>query len=56
MDLVNGNFTGSWNHVPKDLTIAVWGGKPRESSLRFFAELGFRTLIACYYVRRISTT
>lgn len=47
--LVEGDFTGSWNHVPKDLVIAVWGGAPREKSLRFFAEQGFRTLIACYY-------
>lgn len=47
--LVQGDFTGSWNHVPKDLIIAVWGGAPREKSLHFFAEQGFRTLIACYY-------
>lgn len=47
--LVEGDFTGSWNHVPKDLIIAVWGGAPREKSLKFFAEQGFRTLVACYY-------
>lgn len=47
--LVEGDFTGSWNHVPKDLIIAVWGGAPREKSLQFFAEQGFRTLVACYY-------
>jgi hypothetical protein len=47
--LVRGDFTGSWKHVPKDLVIAVWGGAPRESSLRHFAGKGFRTLIACYY-------
>jgi hypothetical protein len=47
--LVNGDFSGSWKHVPKELTIAVWGGKPREESLRFFAQQGFRTLAACYY-------
>jgi hypothetical protein len=47
--LVNGDFTGSWNHVPKDLIIAVWGGAPREKSLKFFADEGFRTLVACYY-------
>jgi hypothetical protein len=47
--LVEGDYTGSWKHVPKDLTIAVWGGAPREKSLRFFAEQGFRTLVACYY-------
>lgn len=47
--LVAGDFAGSWKHVPKNLTIAVWGGAPREKSLRFFADEGFRTLIACYY-------
>lgn len=47
--LVKGGFTGSWKHVPKDLVIAVWGGAPREKSLRFFAEQGFPTLVACYY-------
>lgn len=47
--LVAGDYTGSWKHIPKDLTIAVWGGAPREKSLRFFADEGFRTLVACYY-------
>jgi len=47
--LVEGDFTGSWKHIPKDIIIAVWGGKPREKSLRFFADEGFRTLVACYY-------
>ncbi|MBU6401315.1 MAG: hypothetical protein KGS61_13450 [Verrucomicrobia bacterium] len=47
--LVDGDFTGSWRHVPKDLIIAVWGGAPREKSLRFFSEQGFQTLVACYY-------
>jgi len=47
--LAQGDFTGSWRHVPKALVIAVWGGEPREKSLRFFANEGFRTLVACYY-------
>jgi hypothetical protein len=47
--LVEGDYTGSWKHLPKDLTIAVWGGAPREKSLRFFADQGFETLVACYY-------
>jgi len=47
--LVNGSFTGSWSHVPKDLTIAVWGGPARPRSLRFFADHGFESLVACYY-------
>jgi hypothetical protein len=47
--LVDGDFTGSWKYVPKDLIIAVWGGAPRPKSVQFFAEQGFSMLIACYY-------
>ncbi len=47
--LVEGDYTGSWKHLPKDLTIAVWGGAPRPESLRFFAAQGYQTLVACYY-------
>ncbi|HVV71037.1 MAG TPA: carbohydrate binding domain-containing protein [Verrucomicrobiae bacterium] len=47
--LVNGDYTGSWEHVPKNLIMTVWGGEPNEKSLRFFADHNFRTLIACYY-------
>ena len=47
--LVRGDFAGSWEHVPKDLVMAVWGGEPREKSLQFVAGKGFRTLAACYY-------
>ncbi len=47
--LVDGDFTGSWDHVPKNLIMAVWGGEPREASLKFFAGRGSRTLVACYY-------
>jgi hypothetical protein len=47
--LVEGDYTDSWRQVPKDLIMAVWGGAPRERSLRFFADQGFRTLVACYY-------
>ena len=47
--LLEGDFTGSWNYVPKDLIIAVWGGAPREKSLQFFAQQGLRTIVACYY-------
>jgi hypothetical protein len=47
--LVNGDYTGSWNYVPKNLVIAVWGGTPRAQSLKFFADQGFPTLVACYY-------
>lgn len=47
--LAQGDFTGSWNHVPKDVIMTVWGGAPREQSLKFFAGQGFSMLVACYY-------
>ncbi len=46
---VAGDFTGSWNHVPKDLVMACWYGDKAKSSLAFFDGLGFRTLGAAYY-------
>jgi hypothetical protein len=47
--LVQGDYTGSWKYVPKDLVIAIWGGAPRAKSLQFFSGEGFQTLVACYY-------
>jgi len=47
--LVNGDFSGSWTNVPRNLIMTVWSREPREASLRFFAEQGYRTLVACYY-------
>ncbi len=48
-ELVEGDFTGSWNYVPTDLVIAVWGREPRENSMQFFAQNNFQILVACYY-------
>jgi hypothetical protein len=47
--LVEGDFTGSWGHVPKDLVIAVWGQVANEESFRFFSYHDFDILGACYY-------
>ncbi|NCO38625.1 MAG: hypothetical protein COZ06_01285 [Armatimonadetes bacterium CG_4_10_14_3_um_filter_66_18] len=47
--LVDGDFTGSWEHVPKDLIIACWYHKIRDKSLKSFSALGFRTLGGAYY-------
>ena len=47
--LVDGDFTGSWNFVPKDLVIVCWYYEKRNDSLKFFSSLGFRTLAAAYY-------
>ncbi len=46
---VQGDFGGSWEHIPKDLVIACWWGSQCERSLAFFDGLGFRTLGAAYY-------
>jgi len=42
-------FTGSWNHVPRDLIIACWYHKMRRESLSHFSRLGFRTFACGYY-------
>jgi hypothetical protein len=47
--LVEGDFTGSWKYVPKDLVIICWYYNKRDLSLKFFSELGFRTLAGAYY-------
>lgn len=47
--LVDGDFTGSWKHVPEDLIIVCWYHRKREESLKFFSDLGFRTLAGAYY-------
>jgi len=47
--LFNGDFSGSWNHIPKDVIIACWNYKTRDESLRHFDGAGFRTLGCGYY-------
>ena len=47
--LVDGDFAGSWKHVPKDLGIVCWYYKKRNESLKFFSGLGFKTLAGAYY-------
>ena len=47
--LVEGDFSGSWEHVPEDLIIACWYHKKRKESLKFFSDLGFQTLAGAYY-------
>jgi len=47
--LVEGDFSGSWAHVPRDLIITCWYYEKRNDSLPFFANLGFRTLAGAYY-------
>ncbi|MCE5272078.1 hypothetical protein LLH00_12450 [bacterium] len=46
---VKGLYTGSWEHIPKELTVACWWDEKRDVSLGFFSGLGHRTLAAAYY-------
>jgi hypothetical protein len=47
--LVDGDFTGSWQYVPKDLVIVCWYYEKRAESLAFFSSHDFRTLAGAYY-------
>ncbi|MFP4058788.1 MAG: hypothetical protein ACLF0G_18115 [Candidatus Brocadiia bacterium] len=47
--LVEGDFAGSWKHVPADLRIVCWHYRKRRQSLDHFASLGFKTLAGAYY-------
>lgn len=42
--LVEGDFTGSWNHIPKDIGIVCWYYDKRKESLHHFSSLGFQTI------------
>ncbi|MBI4910788.1 MAG: hypothetical protein HY820_44655 [Acidobacteria bacterium] len=47
--LVEGDYTGSWKHVPNDLVIMCWYYARRQPSLDHFSGLGFRTMAGAYY-------
>ena len=47
--LVDGDYSGSWKYLPKDIQIACWNYDTREKSLPFFSGLGYKTLAAAYY-------
>jgi len=47
--LIDGSFEGSWNYIPKDLSIACWYFEKRDQSLEFFSKRGHHTLGAAYY-------
>ena len=47
--LVDGDFSGSWQYVPKDLRIVCWYYQKRNESLKHFSGLGFKTLAGAYY-------
>jgi hypothetical protein len=47
--MVEGDYTGSWEHIPQDLILACWYHGKRDQSLPFFSGRGHRTLGAAYY-------
>jgi hypothetical protein len=47
--LVDGDYSGSWRYLPKEMQIACWNFDTRDRSLMHFSKLGFKTLGAAYY-------
>jgi len=47
--LVEGDYTGSWKYLPKDMQLACWYYEKRDASLAFFSKLSRHTLGAAYY-------
>ena len=47
--LVNGDLSGSWDGLAKDVVIVNWNFQKRDQSLKFFADRGHRQIIAGYY-------
>lgn len=47
--LVNGDLTGSWEGLYKDVIVVPWYFEKRNESLKWFADRGHRQVIAGYY-------
>jgi hypothetical protein len=47
--LVNGDLTGAWEGLDKDVTVGVWYREKRAESMKFFSDRGHRLMIAGYY-------
>lgn len=47
--MVEGDYTGSWQRIPKDIVPVCWHYSKRKESLSFFSGLGFETLAGAYY-------
>lgn len=47
--LCEGDYTGAWDLIPKDIVVSCWYHKKREACMKFFSEKGFRTQGAAYY-------
>jgi hypothetical protein len=46
---MEGDLTGSWNKVPKDIISVCWAHSTYSKSLAFFSGQGFHTMAAAYY-------
>ncbi|MDP4288156.1 MAG: T9SS type A sorting domain-containing protein [Bacteroidota bacterium] len=47
--LVNGDLSGDWDKIPKNITIVNWNGGYMSQSLDFFAKHGFSQITSPYY-------
>lgn len=47
--LVEGDYSGSWTYIPKEMRIVCWYYQKRIESLKHFSALGFKTLAGAYY-------
>jgi len=47
--LVNGDLAGSWEGLPKDMTVVNWNSGEPKGSLPFFAERGHSQVLAGFY-------
>ncbi|MCK4628930.1 MAG: hypothetical protein KAT56_07990, partial [Sedimentisphaerales bacterium] len=47
--LVDGDFTNSWNYIPKEIGTVCWYHTKRGESLEHFSQLGFKTVAGAYY-------
>jgi hypothetical protein len=54
--LINGDLTGVWNNVPKDLTIVNWNDGNKKESLEFFERHGFAQIAAPFLPSNASRT
>ena len=53
---MNGDLTGSWEGLEKDVVIVNWNSGKAAESLKFFADRGHRQLIAGYYDGPLANT
>lgn len=50
--LVNGDLTGIWKLIPKELIFANWNGGKLLESLKFFSNYGFKQITTPYFDNR----